>query len=276
MGAGVLYVGRLSPWNKMDLLPLVVAFAQIVQRQPEPRPILLLVGQEQADSYTQLLLASATELAVADRVEVWDQVPPAQIPDVYGLADVFVSPCDCVQESFGLTPLEAMASGLPAVVSAWDGYKETVIEGRTGYLVPVYRAPPDAEVTDAAFYLDYRRVLYHMVQTTAVDLDVLADRLALLVADADLRRRMGAQARAHVEAHYSWPNIISTLETRWIRERDRAEQEAASWSRRADPPVYRMDYDRLFRHYPSAELDVRSRVRRGTWLFHGPCSSDSR
>ena len=48
-----------------------------------------------------------------------------------------------------------------------DGYKETVIEGRTGYLVPVYRAPPDAEVTDAAFYLDYRRVLYHMVHSSA-------------------------------------------------------------------------------------------------------------
>ena len=38
----------------------------------------------------------------------------------------FLSLVDCLQETFGLTPVEAMASGLPVVVSDWNGYRDTV------------------------------------------------------------------------------------------------------------------------------------------------------
>ena len=41
-------------------------------------------------------------------------------------ADIFCSFADNIQETFGLTPIEAMACGLPCVVSDWNGYKETV------------------------------------------------------------------------------------------------------------------------------------------------------
>ena len=41
-------------------------------------------------------------------------------------ADIFVFPIDNVQETFGLAPVEAMAAGLPVIVSDWDGLKETV------------------------------------------------------------------------------------------------------------------------------------------------------
>ena len=44
-------------------------------------------------------------------------------------SDMALSLVDCLQETFGLTPVEAMASGLPAVVSDWNGYRDTVVEG---------------------------------------------------------------------------------------------------------------------------------------------------
>ena len=51
-------------------------------------------------------------------------------------ADIFSSLSDNFQETFGITPIEAMASGLPVVVSDWDGYRDSVRHGVEGYLVP--------------------------------------------------------------------------------------------------------------------------------------------
>ena len=59
-------------------------------------------------------------------------------PELYNAADVFTSPIDNLQETFGLTPLEAMSCGVPQVVSDWDGYKDTVEDGITGFRIPVY------------------------------------------------------------------------------------------------------------------------------------------
>ena len=51
-------------------------------------------------------------------------------------ADLFLSLVDNPQETFGLAPVEAMAAGLPVVVSDWDGYRATVSDGVEGFRVP--------------------------------------------------------------------------------------------------------------------------------------------
>ena len=62
--------------------------------------------------------------------------------EAWAASDLFVSLSDNLQETFGITPVEAMAAGLPVVVSDWDGYKDTVVEGVTGYRVPTWMPPP--------------------------------------------------------------------------------------------------------------------------------------
>jgi glycosyltransferase involved in cell wall biosynthesis len=57
-------------------------------------------------------------------------------------ADIFCSLSDNIQETFGLVPLEAMAAGLPVVVSDWDGYKDTVQDGVEGYRIPTLQPAP--------------------------------------------------------------------------------------------------------------------------------------
>ena len=48
-------------------------------------------------------------------------------------ADLFLSLVDNPQETFGLAPVEAMAAGIPVVVSDWDGYRFTVSDGVEGF-----------------------------------------------------------------------------------------------------------------------------------------------
>ena len=48
---------------------------------------------------------------------------------------MFCSLSDNIQETFGIVPIEAMAAGLPVVVSDWDGYKDTVRHGVDGFRI---------------------------------------------------------------------------------------------------------------------------------------------
>ena len=57
---------------------------------------------------------------------------------IWSVADIFISFSDNIQETFGLTPVEAMAAGLPSVVTDWDGYRDTVRHGIDQHFVPLH------------------------------------------------------------------------------------------------------------------------------------------
>ena len=50
----------------------------------------------------------------------------------------FISLSDNIQETFGLTIIEGMAAGKPVIATDWDGYRQTVRHGDTGFLIPTY------------------------------------------------------------------------------------------------------------------------------------------
>ncbi|NJC63408.1 glycosyltransferase family 1 protein [Planosporangium flavigriseum] len=76
----------------------------------------------------------ASKRGVADRVRILGQVPREDMPAWYRSADVVA--CAPWYEPFGLTPLEAMACGVPVIAYAVGGLAESVIDGVTGILVP--------------------------------------------------------------------------------------------------------------------------------------------
>lgn len=126
------------------------------------------------------LSARATELGLGDRVRFAGRLPHDEIPALLRAADVLVMPSR--REAFGVAALEAAACGLPVVASDVGGVAETVVDGRTGLLVP----PGDPAALAAA--------------------------LARLAADPDLRARLGAAGRERTAELYAWARCVERLE----------------------------------------------------------------
>jgi glycosyltransferase involved in cell wall biosynthesis len=250
-----LYLGRLSPHTKADLNPVIDAHARIVRggREaggPRSRAHLVLAGAGDA-SYQASLRAAAIELGIADRVHVLTNVSDEQKHMLLGAADLFVSPVDNHQETFGLAVVEAMAAGLPVVASDFDGYRDLIDEGITGFRIPTYGGRFPQAVDDLVGLLDPNLTALLMAETVAVDTGVLRARLGQLIDDADLRQRLGAAGRDRARRMFSWPRVISSYESLW-RE---LSAEARGWrpAQVAGDPQVGSLHD-IFSHYPTALL----------------------
>ena len=94
------------------------------------------------------------------------------IPNIYASSDIIVVPSRW-EEPFGLILLEAGAVSKPVVAAKVGGIPEVVVHGETGYLFP------------------------------KEDLEMMTSYVETLVADADLRARIGAQAKNHIEQNFT-------------------------------------------------------------------------
>ena len=113
---------------------------------------------------------------------------------LYSGASVFV--CPSIYEPFGIINLEAMACGTPVVASAVGGIKEVVVDGETGFLIPLAQMTESPfEATDpAAFAAD------------------LAVKINLLMADPELATKMGVAGRKRAEEFFGWDAIARKTE----------------------------------------------------------------
>ena len=173
--AGVLFVGRLTPHKGVDrLLRALPAGTSLTvagttghdRRRPDRH-------------YPEHLATLARDRDVHFRYAVGE----SDLPRLHRRAAVFVLPSveeTCygrrvaISELLGLSVLEAMASGTPVVASRTGGVPEVVVDGETGFLVP------------------------------PGDVDALRDRLAALLADRRLARRMGDAGRSAVLDRFTW------------------------------------------------------------------------
>ena len=143
-------------------------------------------------------------------------------------ADIFASLSDNVQESFGLTPVEAMAAGLPAIVSDWNGYRGGVREGQEGFLIPTFTPPSENGLAIAEHYYNeqnYGVALVGASQSTTVDINRCAAALHLLIEDEAKRKQMGQNGRVRARDIFDWRHIIKSYEDLWA-ELERKRQSA--------------------------------------------------
>mgnify|MGYP001333871824 CR=1 FL=1 len=107
---------------KANPAPMYQALEQAGRRTPV---VCIEAGVFPNDLIRKGFLAAQKTLAPSVRFVWVDGNNEVSYRQAWQGADVFVSLSDNIQETFGLAPVEAMASGLPVVVSDWDGYKDT-------------------------------------------------------------------------------------------------------------------------------------------------------
>ncbi|PCC67152.1 phosphoheptose isomerase [Nannocystis exedens] len=176
----ILQLGRMVPRKGVD--NVVRALARL---PGDMRARLVVVGGESRRPDPALtpeigrLMAVARDEGVADRVTFVGSRARGELRDYYVAADVFVS--TPWYEPFGITPLEAMACGVPVIGANVGGIAHTVAHGETGYLVP----PNDP--------------------------DALAEKLALVLSQPRLARRLAQLGLQRVHAMFTWEKVAARL-----------------------------------------------------------------
>lgn len=209
----LLWLGRLSAAGKADLVPTLGVVAEVMQRSTQR--VRLVVAGADYDGYAAIVKTHAAALGIADRVWLQTPVPPIQRHLWHAAADVFISPADSMQETFGLTCIEAMACGVPQLASDWDGYRDTVVDGVTGYLAPTTWIAADRDLGLMAPLGEWSRDHFALAQSVIVDLDVLRERLAALVESEGLRRQLGEASRARALACFDWATVVARYDELW-------------------------------------------------------------
>lgn len=171
----VLGVGAVS--EQRSFVPLVRAFAQLAQTFPSLR--LRIVGHVYYDAAPRLV----EELGLSDRVEFLGELPHDQVIECMHRATVLYSSLTGRYVGLGTATIEAMLLALPTIVNT-----PLDLLG-TGMLVD----------------------LENLVQCTAAEPEEIGARLALLLSDAGLRRRVGEGGRAFVLQHLNWDVVARQM-----------------------------------------------------------------
>ncbi|WP_293907472.1 glycosyltransferase family 4 protein [Phenylobacterium sp.] len=264
-----LFVGRLVFHAKAHPFALYRGLQAAAERTGRP-VALLMCGWAPNDPVAEAFATGAAQFAPDVKVLFVEGRDLILRDQAWAAADIFVSLADNIQETFGLTPIEAMAAGLPVVVTDWNGYKDTVRQGVDGYRVRTWTPGPGMGTPLAraheAFGIDYDRYCWAAAATTAIDLDDLADVLSGLVENADLRRRLGDAGRRRARELYDWPVVYRQYQDLWgdLNARRRAAiADPATLDRLKAAPragASRLDPYYAFGHYPTAQLGAATRL----------------
>jgi glycosyltransferase involved in cell wall biosynthesis len=273
-----LYVGRFNLYGKMN--PALMALALEAAAQKTDKPIYWVNsgwGDSKADEATYH--DGARALCPSVQYRAIDGREPGTRFSIWSVGDFFISFSDNIQETFGLTPVEAMAAGLPCVVTDWDGYKDTVRHGLDGFRVPTI-APRPGQGYDLAFrysnsWISYDNYVGGASQFTAIDYAEAAAAIGALVNNPDYRRKLGAQAKAHARAMFDWAAIIPQYQALWgeLNARRLAAPPPEARSATIEENPWRLDPFRLFANYPTEHLTPQTVVRLApgmTWALAQP------
>jgi phosphatidylinositol alpha-1,6-mannosyltransferase len=195
-GRWLLTVARLEVHKGIDTgLKVVAALGEA-----HPDLGYAIVG---SGSRRQQLEALARNLGVTHRVRFLTGVPDADLPALYNCAEIYLGlsrPGELQVEGFGISLTEASACGIPVVGGRAGGIPDAVREGETGVLVD------------------------------STDVHAVVDVVRSLLADGELRRRLGDGGRRAVESYYNWDRV--TADVRRMGD-EHAAPDAAGAGRRA-------------------------------------------
>ena len=170
----ILTVARLVPHKGQDMG--IRALATLSREFPTLRYIMVGEGHDEAR-----LRELARELGVLDKVGLVGPMRDDELPEAYATSTIYLGASrvdnEINVEGFGISFLEAGASGVPSVAGDSGGVRSAVRDGETGIVVP------------------------------PTDPDAVTDAIRSLLLNPDRRLRMGRAARRAVETHYNWDRV---------------------------------------------------------------------
>ena len=260
----VLYTGRLSFHAKAHPFAMYEALeraAQITQKEV----VLVECGCHANDYIEKAFAAAAHQTSPSIRVITLDGRIAENRQIAWAAADIFCSLSDNIQETFGIVPIEAMAAGLPVVITDWDGYKDTVRDGIDGFRIPTITSSPGSAGDLAhrhALELDtYDMYCGYTSSLVAVHNKKLTNAFVELFKSQALRIKMGQAGRQRAINNYDWRGIITSYEELWKEQtsirlsaklaRENSDSVGSKslslWPARLDPTI-------SFANYPTGHL----------------------
>ena len=260
----VLFMGRLSFHAKAHPLAMYQALQKAAQLvKAAGKKVKLVECGWHANEFIRKAYQDAARQACPDvEVITLDGRKAQDSETAWAGADVFCSLSDNIQETFGIVPIEAMAAGLPVVVSDWDGYKDTVRHEVDGYriatVMPEAGLATDLALRHAVEVDTYDMYCGHTCTLVSVDIEAAALAFTKLFESPALRQRMGAAGRERAQQVYDWKVIIAQYEALWA-EQDRVrlaamQDEAKVPGKLEQPWPARMDPFHAFASYPTQAL----------------------
>ena len=264
----VLYTGRLSFHAKAHPLAMYQALESAAKATGK-EVVLVECGWHANEHIEKAFAAGAQVASPSIRVVTLDGRIAENRETAWASADVFCSLSDNIQETFGIVPIEAMAAGLPVVVSDWDGYKDTVRDGIDGFRIPTL-APASGLAGDLAHRHALEIDTYDMYcglssSLVAIHAQKLTNAFIELFKSPELRKKMGEAGRLRATQDYDWRTIIPRYEVLWdeqtkirLAAKKAREEGAKKSSKPIAPSVWpaRLDPTIGFANYPTQHLTL--------------------
>ena len=257
----ILWFGRFSSFDKANLFPLLRVIKKLTENNPSKKLHLVMAGRDSLQTpnlpyIKQFILKNN----IQDNVTIIDEHKLKDRAEIYSLADVFTSPIDNVQETYGLTPIEAMSCGIPQIVSDFDGYKDTVLHDVTGFRVPTYWCECTHDISENLYAglselgpdIFYSHL--SMSQSIAVDNELYEHFFQILIDNPEKLKEMSENSFKIAREQYSWKKIIPLYEELWlklieIKANNNKENEAKKLS------LFSHNYHETFKCYPTRFID---------------------
>ena len=258
----VMFMGRLSFHAKAHPLAMYQALEIAAQKAIlNGQKVVLVECGWHANEFIQNAYKEAAQLACPSvKVITLDGRIADNRTTAWAGADIFCSLSDNIQETFGIVPIEAMAAGLPLVVSDWDGYKDTVRHEIDGFRISTSMPKPgmanDLALRHALQVDTYDMYCGFTSSLIAVDIEAAARALGQLFESSELRAQMGAVGRKRAEEVYDWKVVIAQYEGLWTQQHElrRQAQLDIEFKKQTIPNIWpaRIDPFFSFESYPSS------------------------
>lgn len=212
-------LARLSHYGKFNPAPFFIAAQKAQETLGKTKSLHFIACGVYTSKHAKKVFEDAAARFMPDvPFHHEDGATSATRQEVLSGSDIFAFPIDNIQETFGLAPIEAMAAGLPLIVSDWDGMRDTVTAD-IGIRIPTHTVGAKATAPEAHGYLadafNYPQYTARLASMSALDISHITQAITALARDDNVRKRLGDNAKKRARSLYDWSVIIPQMQELW-------------------------------------------------------------